>query len=384
MRICLVPSDTWGVGSYRVLQPGRELKKRGHKVFMHVDEERMRGQQGNVPVANVLNRDPADGPPADVYVMQRRFEYGIPTTILALRKAGRAVVCELDDLYDGLPESSPGWQMLKKHPSRVGVKALNAGIVFADAVTVSTEALADHYSRYNRNVHVLPNYLDWAMWENVAQQSEVDRHKKVRVGWMGWLAWRDNDLAVLREVLPEFLKAHRNVEFVSIGEPRMLERGGQRVHDYLGIPPAQRRTVFGAPYKDLPTIVPTIDIGLVPLDPNPFNECKSYLKGLEYAACGIPAIATPTEPYRGFIRDGDDGLLAATPGEWAAALELLVADPDLRRAMGRSARAKAETLTIQREVTQWESLYSGLVSSRSAPSTVSITATPGSSLPVAA
>jgi glycosyltransferase involved in cell wall biosynthesis len=277
--------------------------------------------------------------------------------------------------------SSPGWKVLREHPNRISVDVLNASMKCADAVTVSTDALAAHYSRFQPNIHVLPNYLDWEMWERVEQQSEVER-PKLRVGWMGWLAWRDNDLDILRDVLPAFLRRHHDVEFVSVGEPRgaaAFKPGHVSVHDYLGIPKAQRRTVHGVPYRRLPEIVPTIDIGLVPLARSAFNECKSYLKGLEYAACGIPCIATPTGPYRGFVRDGEDGLLASTAEEWLAALELLVGDDALRRRMGRAARAKAETMTIQREAWRWEQLYRSLVSSPSEPSTAFTTATSGSS-----
>lgn len=383
MRICLVPTDRWAVGSYRVLQPGQELSRLGHDVFGYVDPETLNSGPGNMPVANVLNGDPSEGADADVYVMQRRFEFGIPTTILKLRKAGRVVVSEIDDLYDRLPADSPGWKVLRDFPNRVSVRALNLGAAVSDAVTVSTPALAEHYSRYNPNVHVLPNYLDWDMWADVQQQSEVDRHKTVRVGWMGWLAWRGQDLQILRDILPGFLARNPRVEFVSIGEPQRTKPGHVSVHDYLGVPKRQRRTVFGKPYRQLAEIVPHIDIGLVPLTPNQFNECKSYLKGLEYAACGVPAVATPTQQYREFIRDGETGLLASTPGEWLAALELLVNDSELRREMGRNARAVAETLTIQREVGQWQSLYTGLVSSQSERSTASTAATSGSSQPVA-
>lgn len=77
-------------------------------------------------------------------------------------------------------------------------------------------------------------------------------------------------------------------------------------------------------------------IGLVPLAWNDFNHAKSYLKGLEYAASGIPFIATPTEEYR-LLAEAGVGRLAATPDEWRDhATELL--DPDVRRAEGQRIR----------------------------------------------
>jgi hypothetical protein len=362
MRICLIPTDTWGVGSYRCLLPGRELERRGHDVFIHGDQARQWAPDAdrNVPLVNTLGITD-DGVieesfDADVYVFQQRFEFGMPTAILRLRKAGKVVVTETCDLYDDLDPGSPAATTLRRHANRMSVDALNLGFAVSDAVTVSTPALAEHYGRYNADVRVLPAYLDWEMWEHVELQCEVER-PRIRVGWMGWLSARGSDLDALAGWLPKWLLAHPDVDFVSIGE----RPGEQRVHTHLSVPRWQRGTVAGVPFGRLNTIVPTIDIGLVPLSLNEFNECKSWLKGLEYAACGIPCVASPTGQYREFVDDGNDGLLASSPEEWMAALDLLVGDEELRREMGRAARAKAARMTIQREAHQWESVYESLL-----------------------
>jgi len=80
--------------------------------------------------------------------------------------------------------------------------------------------------------------------------------------------------------------------------------------------------------QDYPSLLSGFHIGLVPLVPSPFNEAKSYLKGLEYAAAGIPFIATPTAEYRR-LHEAGVGRLASTPDEWRDhATELL--DWDVR------------------------------------------------------
>ena len=38
----------------------------------------------------------------------------------------------------------------------------------------------------------------------------------------------------------------------------------------------------------------TFDVGVVPLQQNLFNDCKSWIKGIEYAAAGIPFVVTHT------------------------------------------------------------------------------------------
>ena len=373
MRVCLLPSDTWGVGSYRTLFPGRELEKRGHEVFAHLNRDalvRWNPREGNVPLVNSLDFEPGGKVSrtfdADTYVFQRRMEETSPAAIRQLRRQGKFTVYELDDNYDALPEDSPGQKVLRRHSDRLRIEWMNECIEEADLTTVSTLALKEHYSQYSDNVQVLPNYLDWEMWREAPLQCDVER-PRVRIGWMGWLEWRGRDLEQIRPWIGQWLLENPHVDFVSIGErhgnAKALRKVGHvTVHDYLGVPKAQRVTVKAAPFQDLAKITATIDIGLVPLEPSEFNECKSYLKGLEYAACGIPCIASPSEQYNGFVSEGLDGFLAGSPDEWRTALVRLVGDDALRRNMGRNARGKAESLTIQKHWRQWEAAWSGSTS----------------------
>lgn len=376
----MLPTDRWGVGSYRVLNPGVELARRGHDVFVYGKNP----AQGDAPLQNSIGFTEdgliEEGWDADVYVFQRRFEWWIPSAIRMLRRAGKVVVGETDDLYDGLPDGSPARVMLEKHARVFSVDRFNEGLFFSDAVTVSTPALAEHYGRYNADVRVLPNFLDWELWRDVPLQHEVER-PRVRVGWMGWLSWRGRDLEILKGFMRDWLLENPHVEFVSIGEK---DHRSKTVHDYLRVPREQRRTVPGVPYRRLPEIVPSIDIGLVPLERSMFNECKSHLKGLEYSACGIVPVATASGPYKDFIEPGVNGFLCETADDWVRTLDLLVGDDAFRRRVGAEARRVAARNTIQEHAGLWEDCYCDLVSTRAARSTASIPATSTSSEPVAA
>jgi O-antigen biosynthesis protein len=380
LRVCLLPSDTWGVGSYRTLFPGRELEKRGHEVYAHLDKDylaRWNPREGNVPLANALDFEPGGKVSrtfdADSYVFQRRMEQTAGAAIRTLRRQGKHTVYELDDNYDLLPAGSPGQKVLQRHGTRLRLEWMNDAIASSDVVTVSTPALQEHYSQYSDNVVVLPNYLDWEMWRDVPLQCEIER-PRLRVGWMGWLEWRGRDLEQLRPWIGAWLRDHPDVDFVSVGERHgnakyLRKLGYVSVHDYLDVPKAQRVTVKAAPFHDLAKITASMDIGLVPLEASGFNECKSHLKGLEYGACGIPCIASPSEPYKGFVNEGVNGYLARTQRDWVTALDTLVNDDDYRRLMGLSARTIASERTIQREWKQWEKVWSPASTSDQAQTT---------------
>jgi glycosyltransferase involved in cell wall biosynthesis len=83
------------------------------------------------------------------------------------------------------------------------------------------------------------------------------------------------------------------------------------------------------PIDDYPTLIAkTGDAGVVPLDYTPFNEGKSWLKGLEFAAAGRPFVASATEPYTLLRDDHGIGLIAKRPRDWIRQMTKLEADPE--------------------------------------------------------
>jgi glycosyltransferase involved in cell wall biosynthesis len=86
--------------------------------------------------------------------------------------------------------------------------------------------------------------------------------------------------------------------------------------------------------------VATAGIGLMPLTDDGWSRGKCAFKLLQYMAAGLPAVASPVGANRDAVVDGDTGLLASTPAEWAAALGSLLADPARCAAMGAAGRRR--------------------------------------------
>lgn len=351
MRVAFFPSDLDGPASYRCLFPAAMLSANGHRCVM----PKMRQVPGSphyVYAASTARLGELD---ADLFVLQQRREREWVDGVKDLHDQGKAVVCETDDADICLPSWHPAfgtWSPLRSpdvnHAWQFRVYRM------ADAMTVATPALAEMYKHLNRNIYVLRNVLNWEMWRDVVPVYERE-FRRVRVGWMGAYEMREGDLRQLAWI-GRWLERNPGVEFVAAS-------GDSRVHDLLGVPVGQRVTTGRVSFRnlDLAEITATMDIGLVPLDRIPFNEAKSHLKGLEYAACGIPCVAAPTESYRFWVEDGVNGFLAGPPRVWQARLDELVADAELRRRMGRAARVKAELHTIQREWRRWEDTYGRII-----------------------
>jgi glycosyltransferase involved in cell wall biosynthesis len=77
---------------------------------------------------------------------------------------------------------------------------------------------------------------------------------------------------------------------------------------------------------------------------------------LEAAACGLPVIARADyQPET--VLDGKTGYLGRGEDELLAHLERLIAGPDLRRSMGRAARAHIEKFDWDPITRQWEEIF---------------------------
>jgi glycosyltransferase involved in cell wall biosynthesis len=357
VKVCYFPCNIDAAGMLRCLIPGRELRRRyGWKTGMAPHRQ----QQGVDPERNkpflttqfLLDKLPAD---CDIYVFQMPLEQEYLAVIKAVQAAGKTAVCEADDMHIGIPPYNPASRGTdpKLNPQR------NRDWLFqcyrqAGVMSCATPYIAEVYSKFC-DTTVIPNYLDWEMWQDTIPCYDVER-RRVRVGWMGDSHWRRGDLQVLRGLIGPWLQRHPDVEFVAAGDPS--------VHDLLEVPEGQRVSVQDTEFRhmDLADITATMDIGLVPLEMNNFNEAKSHLKGLEYAACGIPCVASPTGSYRSWAEAGDGTFLAARPKDWLRALDELVGDDHARRELGRRARQHAQQNTIQEHVNEWADFYTSVSS----------------------
>jgi len=86
----------------------------------------------------------------------------------------------------------------------------------------------------------------------------------------------------------------------------------------------------------------SLDVGLYPLPAgDAWAAGKAGLKSVQYLACGVPFVASPVGGAKTIGVPGSTHLTAATPDEWQASLEKLIADPGLRARMGADGRRHA-------------------------------------------
>lgn len=254
----------------------------------------------------------------DVAVVKLMMHESTGMTIRATQQYGTRVVVDIDDFHFGLHDDNVASRKTNPlHNPDNNRMFYEIGIRRADRVTVSTEFLANFYSRRCRDVVLVRNAVD------VDRFTMVDQPEEPTFGWVGATPWRSGDIELLSSWLPGFVNDHR----VNVHHSGHIPGDGRHFAVRAGL----RRvgTTMMSQIPDYPSLLTHFHVGLVPLTLSDFNEAKSFLKGLEYAAAGIPFIATPTREYR-ILYEAGVGRLAETPDEWRDhATELL--DPQVRR-----------------------------------------------------
>lgn len=247
-------------------------------------------------------------------------------------------VFELDDDLWNVDPSNTAASALYSQPEIRGNLELNAAA--ADLVTVSTEQLAERIRPLNPNVVVIPNFINAAVLDLARPDQAVGT---VTIGWAG-SPTHEMDWAVAKREITRLVANHAGVRMGFIGArfPQGMPR------DRVSWTPWQQD--MGRYYDHL---LSTFDVGVAPLAHHPFNEAKSHLKALEYAAAGIPSVVSSEAPYEGFVRQGETGFLVRQPHEWGRYLRQLVNDRDMRVAMGDAGREQAKQWTIQANISRW-------------------------------
>lgn len=289
---------------------------------------------------------------ADVVVLQRDFPADLASyeEILALaHRAGKPVILELDDLLFELPDDHPD---RKTHHYTKALLPILQALTEVDLVTVATPPLREYVLPYNKNVVVLPNYLNDDLWRLRTPSPLATQKDAIVIGYMGGIT-HSTDLDMIVPVLlglDERYPGKLQFRFWGMQPPEHL-RPRPNVRWY--------RTDVTT-YPDFAEMFQrqSADIFIAPLRDSLFNACKSPIKYLEYSALGAPGVFSRIDPYSSVITNGDNGLLASSLSEWAESLNRLIEDPALRLAVARNAQENIKSKwLLSTNAAQWPQAY---------------------------
>lgn len=234
----------------------------------------------------------------------------------AAKKNNCRLIRDFDELPWSLPDDDPNASAISPAPrTRFGRL-----IACADAVTVSTEPLARAMRERGCDPIVLPSVVDIRDWTLQPRRTERQR---ARIGWYGPRASHTGDSTLTEHVVRALID---EMDFIFLGKvPAALTDIAERVEYYLPVPLALFPTLLAA--LDL-------DMVLMPLAQNAFNECSSNVPLLQVGMLGYPVIATDIEPHRTLPVTR----LPNTPHAWVSAIRNRWEHPAALRREGEELR----------------------------------------------
>lgn len=256
---------------------------------------------------------------------------------------GIRCLVEVDDLYL-IPAPSqqfnPDWQetFALGGPAEDGDRASNeahrriAG--FADGIICSTERLASHYREINDTVFVCRNAIDPEDWPEPHARPD----QKLRIGWAASHS-HAVDQGLVRRAM-EWAASQKGVEVYTIGYQPPWRGRVNRV-PWTDTLKAYRRSLNNA----------RLDVGICPLVPGKWADCKSDVKCLEMAMAGAFPVVSDVTPYADWA---GPAIRCSSAKDWERAIRWCVANRDEVRALGAQAREHVlRERTISGEIGAW-------------------------------
>lgn len=327
MHVVAMGTDGTGGAAYRAMLPMRALAEAGHKA------EYVEWEQRDPPPPFELLRQ------ADVVHMWRLFRAPARRLASALKEAGVAVVFDNDDDMTRVPKGSPAYREMTAAREQVA-KELGAMMRLTELVSTTCGELAGRLRRLGApEVRVVENYVE----PGFLRERRDGGDGGVTIGWVAGMEHRGDlkDLR-LRRTFEKLLEAHPHVSLVSVGVDLGVRSDRYAHHAFV-------------PFQQLPDAIAQFDLAIAPIADVSFNRVRSNIKVKEYAAAGVPWLASPIGPYKD-LGEQQGGRLVADYG-WGEALTELVTDHAARGALAERAAAWGRSQTVNANVAEWEAVF---------------------------
>ena len=196
----------------------------------------------------------------------------------------------------------------------------------SDIIIAGNSYLKELAAKYTApdKIYTLPTTVDLSKYR---KKDYAEQHSQVILGWIG----SKSTLKYLKELIPVFNrlgKKYKNLKLKIVADT---------FFECDNLPVVKKEWSYDDEVDDLMSF----DIGLMPLDDNPWSKGKCSFKLIQYLAVGIPSVCSPVGMNCDVIENGKQGLWASSLEEWEHQLSKLIEDIDLRKTMGSTAHEKA-------------------------------------------
>lgn len=202
-----------------------------------------------------------------------------------------------------------------------------------DFATVSTPKMKDVVAmHFKQPIFLWRNVIDGETYHIVKNLSVGDAKNSgdIYLGYMSGSRAHEYDFEQIITPITKLMRDHHNV---------YLKMGG-----HTNIPKqfdAYKERIVTMPftgYHGYLNYLNNIDINLVPLVKDEFNDCKSAIRFLEASMVGKPTVASKIGDFTNIIEDKATGYLVQNAEDWYSVIKELIESKELREKIGNNAR----------------------------------------------
>lgn len=212
----------------------------------------------------------------------------------------------------------------------------------ASVVVAGNAYLADYAKNSGaKKIEIIPTVIDL---DRYPQKKHSQGSADFIVGWVGTRSTFEKHLAPCKNWIRELEMSHPEIKFHVVGIPTDMGMG-KNVKWIPWTEETETREIL------------KMDVGIMPLEDSPWEKGKCAYKLIQYAACGIPGIASDVGMNKEVTIENETGFLVNTEEEWIKRIFELKNNPTERKRLGMNARKLVEEkYCIQVTAGKWQKL----------------------------
>jgi glycosyltransferase involved in cell wall biosynthesis len=193
----------------------------------------------------------------------------------------------------------------------------------ADLILCGNNYLANFYSKYSKNIEVIPTPVD----TNKYIINKKNKNSKFVIGWIGTSS-NFYQLELIELPLKYLLNIHNDIYFVVISDKEFQFKN------------FQSNRILNKNWNSETDVedINTFDIGVMPLVDNDWSKGKCSYKLLQYMSCGIPVIASDVGMNKEVLKNTNSGYLAKNQQDWIDYIEFFYVNRSNLLHLGLEAR----------------------------------------------
>jgi hypothetical protein len=350
MKIAIMPNMTSAVAHHRLIWPAQAVQKTFPNWDIKIYDAKNVQVVRHKATGKMLGIEGVDMEDLDLFIMQTPSEPEHIEMLDMLGKSGIATIFDVDDAYWALPEEHPA----KAQWSTASAKVMDRAASVVDLVTVSNNFLEHRYLSKGGRTEVLPNRIMDAVTDLETTVTGAE------LGWTGFVGNRD---------WTDFKDIGQGVSLAlfDAGKHLRVVGDGHGLREALDLQPSTQVFATGGVDPELyyGTVAQAFNVGMVPIGNSTFNRGKSSLKAQEFAALGMPVVASNVQVHRDRVGEKYNIFLAETPQQWYNGVTMFLKDPDLTAEIGAHNRRVAKAHSLSNHATDWAQAWSRAVRRRS-------------------